>query len=163
MVSTCRNDFDSYEEDAKKLSGIQEYSMSSKRLKKRKKQFDEKSNSNETVFADVKENFKINSFLPVIDQLLTDLKHRKTSYMDFVEKFTFLSNLPSLKSAEIEEKARKLIDIYKNDIGDEIENELRILKHHLQIKKKKMKKFRYHHCINLFAKRKIYILILKLH
>lgn len=136
-VSECRDKFEDYEEKAMDLSKIEGYKkQAKKRVKKRKKFFDETADCDQSNFeTNARENFRIGTFLPIIDRLLIELEYRKNAYVEFVQKFLFLSQLPRLSDTAIEKNAEILIQTYKNDVGKELISELLILKHHLKQQK----------------------------
>lgn len=140
LVSDCRNDFDSFETEAINLSGHEAYEQLEKRIKKRKGFFDEaaeEKNEESTPQERARNDFRINTFLRVIDHLLSQLEYRINAYKKFVEKFLFLNKIINLENNEIKQKSEILREIYKNDVDDhnDVLNELIILKEHLKVKK----------------------------
>ena len=82
--------------------------------------------SAETVFSSA-ENFRINSHLPVIDELTSSLTERIEAYDQVNGYFGFLSKLDTeeiLSSEEILKKADNLLKLYENDIEEGLKTEL---------------------------------------
>ena len=70
------------------------------------------------------EKFRVQNFLPVIDQYQTSLNQRLKAYENTCSLFGFLRKLDSLKCNEIEAAARKLVDEYKDDLDPALSGEL---------------------------------------
>lgn len=87
FISSSRENFTIYEEEAKALIGKQNYTESEKRTRKRKRHFDEtdESDDDEVLFG-AKDDFKINVFLTIVDGLISELDHQKCAY-DSVRNF----------------------------------------------------------------------------
>ena len=102
-------------------SVVKKYKESSKRGKKRKRQFDEDS-SKETVFSP-RERFKCEVYLPIMDAQSSVLQHRLNAYKTIQEKFCFLANL-ELSKEDIRRAATKLMEYYVDDFEDCFPSEL---------------------------------------
>ena len=70
------------------------------------------------------EDFKINSYFPVIDQIVSSLDDRIAAYEENYPIFVFLRDLHKLTSQQIKERAAKALDIYKKDLEEELIPEL---------------------------------------
>jgi len=70
------------------------------------------------------EKFKIENFLPVIDQFTSALAHRLSAYELISSRFGFLRKLDVLSSPEILTAASNLVEVYKDDLDVCFGNEL---------------------------------------
>jgi hypothetical protein len=88
-----------------------------------------------------RDNFRVNTFLMVVDTLLTSLRRRREVYMQFAKKFQFLNTLlskPEEMSVEkINDQAVHLQNCYPQDFMDldDLKNELEHFLAHVQSKK----------------------------
>ena len=71
-----------------------------------------------------KEYFKINTFIPIIDNLNSALRFRLEAYKLLSERFGFLSRLTELTDEELREAASNLIHHYPDDLEHELESEI---------------------------------------
>src|SRR5688572_6326805 len=71
-------------------------------------------------------NFKkrVTNFLSVIDQFVAELNKRLSSYEVICSRFGFLAKLDSCSPDDIHQAARKLVDIYTDDLEDSLASEL---------------------------------------
>lgn len=70
------------------------------------------------------DKFRIQSYLPVIDQFESSLQQRLEAYKLVDTRFGFLNKLDTFTNEEIIKAAQNLEEIYKNDIEDQLGNEL---------------------------------------
>ncbi|XP_065654747.1 uncharacterized protein LOC136081364 [Hydra vulgaris] len=70
------------------------------------------------------EKFRVQNFLPVIDQYQTSLNQCLKAYENNYSLFGFLRKQDSLECNEIEAAARKLVDEYKDDLDPALSGEL---------------------------------------
>ncbi|KAK7861783.1 hypothetical protein R5R35_011956 [Gryllus longicercus] len=70
------------------------------------------------------EEFRVKSYLPVIDQLLVSLDQRVSAYEIISSRFGFLSKLGNLSSDEIIKHATNLSTIYVDDVDENLGIEL---------------------------------------
>ncbi|XP_042224315.1 uncharacterized protein LOC121868110 [Homarus americanus] len=70
------------------------------------------------------EKFRVQNFLPAIDQFLSSLDQRLKAYEETCSLFGFLSKLESMNCDEIEAAAAKLVAVYKNDLDQTLGVEL---------------------------------------
>ena len=73
-----------------------------------------------------RDRFKIQTYLVMIDSLLTELEKRMKAYDDISKIFWFLSSYPltSLSNENIEKKAKNIISSYVDDLEDTLAAEL---------------------------------------
>ena len=135
-LSEGRDQFDFYETKAK-AHGLCEanYSDIGKRTKQqstRAKRYDE--NAEHTILTG-KDNFRINTFLPVIDALSLSLLKRVKAYNDINDRFGFFCNLKQLNFKELVQKCQSLAEAYPTtDFNiDELISECTHFKEYLQI------------------------------
>jgi hAT family C-terminal dimerisation region len=106
------------------VSNVKEYVFDSRRVSKLVAQFGEKSTTYEIVMTG-KENYRVNTFLVIIDCLITELGKRKAAYKKLNDQFGFISKLPTneLNSAEIQNNASLLIKSYHHDLEESLSEE----------------------------------------
>lgn len=121
FVNTLRDSFDMFETEAINLCKNESYQHDIRREKRRKLQFGEKQ---EDSALNGKDNFRVEVFLPLIDKLKVELSRRRESYIEINAEYGFLNNLLVMTTTEIKEKCATLIEIYKNDLNDELEGEI---------------------------------------
>lgn len=112
FVQSKRNidSFNLYKSEGIKLSGCDEY----KRIRKRKRQFDE--NTSEEVQFDANDEFRINTYYAIIDKILAEAQKRKCAYDNIYSTFGFLVNLKNINEDIIRNNAAKLCEIYQTDL-----------------------------------------------
>lgn len=139
FISSSRENFTIYEEEAKALIGKQNYTASEKRTRKRKRHFDEtdESDDDEEVLFGAKDDFKINVFLTIVDRLISELDRRKCAYDRVFEIFYVLFKFRELSVGEIRSEALKLCEVYSQDISDDLVEEILHLKEYLALEDKK--------------------------
>jgi hypothetical protein len=81
-----------------------------------------------------KDEFRIKTFLPVVDALSTNLKRRADVYSNVAKKFSFLTNFNQPLN-QCMEAAHFLKECYPDDIGDNLVNELQHLHSYIKTKK----------------------------
>lgn len=100
FIGDVRNNFDQYESSAKENFPDADYKDLSQRTKTRSSRIAFFDGSAETVHLSGKEKFKIETFLPMIDTLLVQLKQRSDLYNEINQRFGFLSRLNTIKPDE---------------------------------------------------------------
>jgi hypothetical protein len=80
-----------------------------------------------------KDEFRIKSFLPIIDAISTNLKRRAYVYSNVAKQFAFLSNL-NQQQDQRNEDARYLKECYPADIDDNFVNELEHFHNYIKTK-----------------------------
>lgn len=120
-INDLRDCFDHYEEIGKTKCGINEYKTTRKNKKIKIGEVDLSS----------KESFKINTYIVIMDSLLTELKKRKIAYDLVNENFSFFFNLTELSISEVREKAERLRKHYSTDLDSSFPNECIHFRSHL--------------------------------
>ncbi|XP_054091790.1 uncharacterized protein LOC128923548 [Zeugodacus cucurbitae] len=117
-----RDNFKYFEEKAMEINVSKQYTTEiGKRQPKRKKRFDE--TSEEVITMTASESFRVNTFLVLVDRLVTELEKRQNAYNDFNEKFSFLTKMSELTPTTLTEKALSLEKIYPNDLETDLVQE----------------------------------------
>lgn len=116
-LQDIRNKFDEFESKAKMLvpSDV-DYKSAVQRPQRENKRrgFD--------VSLSPKDKFRIETFLPVIDSLLTEMNKRLGAYEMLSGRFGFLTD-DSLSHEQIEEKAKQLVHVYHEDLEESFADE----------------------------------------
>jgi len=100
-----------------------------KRIKKRKTFSDENVDydaSNNDI------NFKISTYFVILDRLKNELEKRKIAYDQLFEKYSFFFQFEKLSNIEIREQAKRLQDIFVDDLGSSFPNECVHFKSHMK-------------------------------
>jgi hypothetical protein len=71
-----------------------------------------------------RDRFRIDSFVPVIDMLVSALSTRVSAYKEICDRFGFLHHIDKLTTEELRTAAKNLVDIYSSDIEDTLGDEL---------------------------------------
>lgn len=123
FVREKRECFHVYEKKGQDLSGTDEYSPT--RIRHRNVRLNPLDyGRSEEVTLSHSEKFRVDNFLPVIDQFLSSLNQRLKAYENTCSLFGFLSGLESLSCTEIEAAAVKLVCEYKDDLDQSLGVEL---------------------------------------
>lgn len=64
-----------------------------------------------------RDKFRVESFFPVVDSLISNLKVRSQAYGNVFENFGFLENLIILDEKDISKSCENITSIYKNDLN----------------------------------------------
>lgn len=70
------------------------------------------------------QKFRVECYIPVIDQLVTSLTQRISAYEKAENYFGFLRKLSSLSFQEIRKHSLKVINLYKDDLEEDLVMEL---------------------------------------
>ena len=111
IVQSLHSQFMEFEHQSKV---IYQCPRTSKKKNKRNKKWDY-GDAEDAEFSTSNE-FKVKSFLPIIDKLVVALNQRQGAYCLIQDRFGFLSQLDSLVSNQMREKANDLINIYSDDL-----------------------------------------------
>ena len=120
FVEAKRETFIGYEQQRATLSGTVDYVKS--RQRPRNVRFDNGLASETELTPSQK--FRVNSYIPVIDQFVVSLAHRLSAYEELCSRFGFLGKLENLSPVEIERSADNLVTVYKDDLEQCFGNEL---------------------------------------
>ena len=122
------DEFDTIEKDGLKLTtGIQKtYASQNKSNQKTMKTFDYEGEDTGCTRAleDARESFCIGTYLLVNDNLITEVRKRKSVYCILQQNCNFLPNLNTWAISDIENAARKLLKVYASDLDSDLPSEL---------------------------------------
>lgn len=126
-VEGARTKFDEYEQNAKHLARNDYYRRDFKRNICCKRNVDD-SSSPAVVFSP-REEFKISTYLVVVDKLLVALNRRKEAYEIVHDKYDFLTQLTKIDDVTVRHKARHLIACFPSDLEADSQEEFVQMKH----------------------------------
>lgn len=124
-----RNNFEIFLNEAQQLSGIDTFSGDKARKKIRKTFFDE--NLEGEIFYSSKDKMKNETFIPIMDALITQLKKRNMAYTELYNKFGFFSEVEKMKSFDLRKQALELVKMYPEDLETELVEEIIQFKKHI--------------------------------
>lgn len=116
-----RDSFNDYELKASEISGTN-YSDENQRVRKRKRHHDD--GPAEEAILSGREKLKIETYLPVLDVLHSELTRRLESYQEVNSLFGFLTDFLIKTDDQIKEACTKFCDLYSEDIEREFINEM---------------------------------------
>ena len=87
------------------------------RKKRRKLRLDSEGEPEDTLL-DPSSRFEVDSYLPIIDQILSSMKTRIESYHRLQRKFSFLMELNTMSNCKIEASAKTLLQYYPDDLEE---------------------------------------------
>ena len=102
----------------------------------------------EDTLLDPSSRFEADSYLPIIDQILSSMKIRIEAYDRLQRKFSFLMEFNVMSNCKIEASAKTLLQYYPDDLEDPLPEEMihfstLIKQHHLNSDCKEMQMFRF--------------------
>uniref|UniRef100_A0ABD2W6P2 HAT C-terminal dimerisation domain-containing protein n=1 Tax=Trichogramma kaykai TaxID=54128 RepID=A0ABD2W6P2_9HYME len=123
FVQNLLEKFNEFEAKAKQLGDIEKSDYADTRRRKIKKRLADGSTQSSTLSGPDK--FRIKSFYPIIDRLVSELKHRSEAYAYITKLFGFLQRLLTISDTELAEKCIELVKTYSNDLNENLLNEVR--------------------------------------
>lgn len=105
------NTYEYYKKMAIEKSGIEDFTTTKKRKKQRKTFSDDGPASDDSNIID----FKVTTYMTILDKILSELQKRKQSYDELFNKYQFLFCLTTITNVEVREKANKLLEVYPED------------------------------------------------
>ena len=115
FIASIRDKFEDYEKKAKILVKDHSYSSETKRQPKRKRTAGE--SENDHIFSG-KDQFRVKTYLVILDSLNTELIRRKKVYSELNANFGFLYKIKSLTDAEVREAAKNMKEKYPLDFDN---------------------------------------------
>ena len=115
--------FDKYEDAARKTSSTYEYTETRPRSRNVRLNPLDYAKFSETQLSP-KEQFRVESFIPVVDQLSASLSDRIRAYDVVSDRFGFLNHLEDLSISELQKAADNLVKLYNGDLAISLWNEL---------------------------------------
>jgi hypothetical protein len=132
-IGDLRDRFDHYECKAKAETENAEYHGNQRRVVKRSTRltFLEGTPASETVL-NARDEFRIGTYLPVIDSLMTELNKRSAAYEEISMRFTFLTKLSHMNNQEIKKSCEVLAGFYQQDLDEHaLASECEQFKHYI--------------------------------
>ncbi|XP_065658606.1 uncharacterized protein LOC136083125 [Hydra vulgaris] len=130
FVKKLRNDFTRFENESKKLISFIEKDYSDKDKRKVIKKLS--NGENQVGSLGVSDKFRVNTFFVIIDKFVTQLTIRGDGYNHVNKLFGFLLKLLTISTMELQVSAKKIVEVYSNDLEDsyifEIEHFVTLLK-----------------------------------
>lgn len=125
-----REQFDVYENKALDVceNETYDYERDERRKTTRKLQADE-SRDGEVCFSG-RDDFRVNTFLPIVDKVREEITRRMIAYEKFTEKFGAIIKLWNLTTPQLEAETKKLVTVFEDDLEPSIFDELVHLKSH---------------------------------
>ena len=124
-IESTRNDFQNYETLGKLKSACDEYKQSEERARKRNVRLDPLDyGRSQKVELTGSQKFRVQCYLPIIDQLITSLTQTIRAYQESESYFGFLRNLHELSTEEIQKYSLKALEFYKDDLEENLTSEL---------------------------------------
>lgn len=125
FVDSKRNSFDDYEAQGKAMSGMNQYvEVLNRQRRSNVRLIPLDYGQAPPAELTPRERFRVESFLPVIDQILVSLDQRITAYSVVNERFGFIRQLDKMSTNDIKHAAAKLVETYNSDLEDSLSNEL---------------------------------------
>ena len=106
FIQLLRLQFQKFEGRGQVLSGCHHYTEEISRKKRRKVRLDSEGESEDTLL-DSSSRFEVDSYLPIMDQILSSMKSRIAAYDRLQRKFLFLMEFNAMSYCKIEASVRK--------------------------------------------------------
>ncbi|KAF0693319.1 zinc finger MYM-type protein 1-like, partial [Aphis craccivora] len=119
FIDAQRNGFSMFEKKGKIISKSNEYNDNKKRSRKlniRLNPLDYGKGPDSQL--NHSEKFKVECFLPVIDQMSSAISQRLKAYEVICDRFGFFGQLNNLSNEELQEAAKKLVAVYDDDLDE---------------------------------------------
>ncbi|XP_042227821.1 uncharacterized protein LOC121870117 [Homarus americanus] len=131
-LQEIRDKFSEYELKAKSRCLDSDYSDANKSERKQSVLLTRYDGSAEKILLHKSEKFKVETFLPILDSLNSDLTKRAEAYQWIGNLFSFFGQLKTIDSDELNKKCEKLANVYHKDLDyGELLNECKQLKHYM--------------------------------
>jgi hypothetical protein len=125
FVKSLPDRFEEFESVGARNSGTTEYAQQNQRVRKANVRLNPLDYGHTPeVQLSPRERFRIDSFVPVIDMLLSALSTRVSAYKEICDRFGFLQHIDKLSTEELRTAAKNLVGIYSSDIEDTLGDEL---------------------------------------
>jgi len=135
-LENMRDSFEDYEQQAKMLVTL-EYKESTRRKRQRKTFLDETTGNEGTLTP--RESFRTQTFLVIVDLLLTEMKKRSDVYrtLGLGNRFDFLTDY-SMPNDKFREKSEDLIAHYKGELENDFTEEMLLLRQMVKSESKRL-------------------------
>ncbi|KZS03460.1 Zinc finger MYM-type-like protein [Daphnia magna] len=111
-----RDDFQKYEDDTMTQLPDTDYSDATQRTKKCSVRVQCSEGNAKEVILRGAEKFRIETFIPVLDSLLTGLSTRLAAYESMNQLFSFIVSSPTLENEDIRNGCNRLAEFYHQDL-----------------------------------------------
>lgn len=123
FVSNLREQFSKFENEAKNLGSFINKEYSDERKRQITRKLSDKGTQTEHLWGSDK--FRVETFYLIIDKLIAELTKRSKAYDHITQLFGFLTQLLTMESVELENQAKALIEVYSNDLNNDLLIELK--------------------------------------
>ena len=139
--------FQTLEGRGQALSGCHHYTEEISRKKRRKVGLDSEGKFENTSL-DPSSRFEVDSYLPIIDQILSSMKTRLEAYDGLQRKFSFLIEMNTMSKCKIEASAKSLLQYYPDHLEESLPDEMihfstLIKQHHFNTECKEIQMFKF--------------------
>jgi len=127
FVESLKSTFAETEANAKELTQCDSYRSENQRHRKRNKKYDDDCTRIVAALVEPQtpsQTFHVQTFLKIIDSLLSALSKRQAAYSVLTSQFGFFRRLSSLSSMEIKSNAANIISAYPKDVDNSLADEL---------------------------------------
>lgn len=125
FVKSLPGRFEEFESVGAQNSGTTEYAQQNQRVRRANVRLNPLDYGyTSEVHLSPRDRFRIDSFVPVIDMLVSALSTRVSAYKEICDRFGFLHHIDKLTTEELRTAAKNLVDIYSSDIEDTLGDEL---------------------------------------
>ena len=147
LIQLLRPQFQKFERKGQVLSGCHHYTEEISRKKRKKVRLDSEGEFEDTSL-DPSSRFEVDSYLPIIDQILSSMKIRIEAYDRLQRKFSSLMELNTMSNCKIKASAKALLRYYPDDLEESLPEEMihfstLIKQHHFNSKYKEIQMFRF--------------------
>ncbi|XP_033218200.1 uncharacterized protein LOC117173668 [Belonocnema kinseyi] len=122
VVAATRMEFEVYHNEALEISESQEYQTTVSRRRRPKLQADESRDGEAELSG--RDNFRVNTFNAILDNLESELRKRCQPYERIHEKFSVITEFGNLDSNEIRIRSEHLRKIYHSDLESSLDFKL---------------------------------------
>ena len=147
VIQLLRTKFQKFERKGQVLSGCHHYTEEISRNKRKKVRLDSEGEFEDTSL-DPSNRFEVDSYLPIIDQILSSMKTRIEAYDRLQRKVSSLMELNTMSNCKIEASAKALLRYYPDDLEELLPEEMihfstLIKQHHFNSEYKEIQMFRF--------------------
>ncbi|XP_065674198.1 zinc finger MYM-type protein 1-like [Hydra vulgaris] len=125
FLDECREKFDDYNQKAGDCCGNSTYKSESRRQPKSKRQINDGDTADDMEGMPSQQNFKVNTFYVIIDQLKNALKKRTKAYSIVLQRFGVLTEYDSMTDEDIDIAVKGMVTVYSKDLCSDFPTEFR--------------------------------------
>ena len=123
FIQLLRPQFQKFEGRGQVLSGCYHYAENISRKERRKVRLDSEGESEDTSL-DPSSRFELDSYFPIINQILSSMKTRIEVHDHLQRKFLFLMKLKTMSNRKVEASAKTLLQYYPDDLEESLPEEM---------------------------------------